>query len=187
MGLDMYLKAIKYIGDWPHDKAAERAKYRQVTEAIGMAGFRCEGSPSVTVSLSVAYWRKANAIHKWFVDNVQDGKDECQASYVGREKLVELVGLCKSVLAELKLVPGNIHTSTTYSKAGKVRNFEPGEVVADPSPAIEKLPTTSGFFFGGTDYDEGYVSDLRDTVEQLEAVLNNPAFEGWEFEYQSSW
>jgi hypothetical protein len=27
-----------------------------------------------------AYWRKFNALHGWFVDNVQDGKDECQLS-----------------------------------------------------------------------------------------------------------
>ena len=25
----------------------------------------------------IASWRKANAIHKWFVDNVQDGVDDC--------------------------------------------------------------------------------------------------------------
>lgn len=25
----------------------------------------------------IAYWRKANAIHRWFVDNVQNGTDDC--------------------------------------------------------------------------------------------------------------
>lgn len=50
------------------------------------------------LTTEVAYWRKANAIHKWFVDNVQGGVDECQRSYVSREQLTALRDLCKSVL-----------------------------------------------------------------------------------------
>jgi wyosine [tRNA(Phe)-imidazoG37] synthetase (radical SAM superfamily) len=45
-----------------------------------------------------AYWRKANAIHGWFVDNVQDGVDECQESYVSYEQLQELKKLCLEVI-----------------------------------------------------------------------------------------
>jgi hypothetical protein len=40
----------------------------------------------------------ANAIHAWFVKNVQDGVDECQESYVSYEQLVELRDLCKKVI-----------------------------------------------------------------------------------------
>lgn len=186
MGLDMYLKASRYLSGWKHSSQNERDCYNQVRFACGLAGFTCEGSPSGNISFNVAYWRKANAIHKWFVDVVQEGKDECQEAYVTREQLGELVALCKTVLAGIKMVPGNVQTSTTYSKEGKVRNFDAGAVVSDPSVAIEKLPTASGFFFGGTDYDENYQADLHSTIEQLEAVLNNPAFEGWDFYYQSS-
>lgn len=46
----------------------------------------------------MAYWRKANAIHSWFVQNVQENKDECQESYVSKEQLKELKGLCEEVL-----------------------------------------------------------------------------------------
>jgi hypothetical protein len=46
----------------------------------------------------IGYWRKANAIHKWFVDNTQDGKDECQLSDVSIEQLLTLYNLCKKVL-----------------------------------------------------------------------------------------
>lgn len=42
----------------------------------------------------VAYWRKANQIHGWFVDNIQGGVDECQESPVTREQLDELRQLC---------------------------------------------------------------------------------------------
>ena len=46
----------------------------------------------------VGYWRKANAIHRWFVGNVQDGVDECQESYVEHGTLMELRDLCEAVL-----------------------------------------------------------------------------------------
>ena len=36
------------------------------------------------------YWRKANQIHKWFVDNVQGGEDDCGAYIVEREQLEDL-------------------------------------------------------------------------------------------------
>jgi hypothetical protein len=99
MGLDMYLMASRYIGDWDHNKAEERATYKTIVEAAGLSRFRCEGSPHLTVDLCVAYWRKSNQIHKWFVDTVQGGEDECETSYVSREQLEELVKLCETAIA----------------------------------------------------------------------------------------
>lgn len=46
----------------------------------------------------IAYWRKANAIHKWMVDNVQNGTDDCGVYPVKLEKLHELQELVKRVL-----------------------------------------------------------------------------------------
>ena len=37
------------------------------------------------------YWRKANHIHQWFVENIQDGNDDCREYYVPRERLKELL------------------------------------------------------------------------------------------------
>lgn len=45
----------------------------------------------------LGYWRKANAIHLWFVTNVQDGVDECQTSYVSRENLEALLDVAIKV------------------------------------------------------------------------------------------
>jgi hypothetical protein len=56
-----------------------------------------------TVTVQVGYWRKENAIHKWFVDNVQDGEDNCAEYFVGREQLEELKELCEKVLADHSL------------------------------------------------------------------------------------
>ena len=48
----------------------------------------------------------------------------------------------------------------------------------------ELLPTQEGFFFGGTDYDESYIEDLKDTIKQLEPLLED---KDGEYEYCSSW
>lgn len=54
--------------------------------------------PVVDGEREVAYWRKANQIHSWFVDNVQDGVDECQESPVTRAQLETLRQLCMEAL-----------------------------------------------------------------------------------------
>lgn len=38
-----------------------------------------------------AYWRKFNALHGWFVDNVQDGVDECQMTELCEADLLLLL------------------------------------------------------------------------------------------------
>lgn len=59
------------------------------------------------------------------------------------------------------------------------------QVLADRSLAPELLPTASGFFFGGTDYDDWYFQDLEQTIQIIDDVLTLPS--SWEFEYRSSW
>lgn len=51
-----------------------------------------------SIKEEVGYWRKANAIHKWFVDNVQDGDDNCQSYEVSLDSLKTLRDLCQEVL-----------------------------------------------------------------------------------------
>lgn len=100
MGLDMYLHAKKYVSGYEHSDEHEKKLYRTILKHFGLNGnFKIE-SPSAVVELTVAYWRKANQVHAWFVSEVQDGKDECQNSHVDREKLQELVDLCKTALAD---------------------------------------------------------------------------------------
>ena len=45
----------------------------------------------------LAYWRKFNALHAWFVRNVQDDVDNCGAYVVTQTKLGELVELLKTL------------------------------------------------------------------------------------------
>jgi F0F1-type ATP synthase gamma subunit len=70
----------------------------------------------------VGYWRKANAIHKWFVDNTQNGEDNCQESDVSIEQILVLYNLCKKVIKNpekhgelLPMQEGFFFGSTEYS------------------------------------------------------------------------
>lgn len=67
-----------------------------------------------TVSVQVGYWRKENAIHRWFVDNVQDGEDNCAEYFVSREKLQELKELCEKVLADNSLADEELPTADGF-------------------------------------------------------------------------
>ena len=118
----------------------------------------------------VGYWRKANEIHNWFVENVQDGEDDCDYhNECTRGILEDLLHTCKTVLDSC---------ATTYRD---------GQVVIDSSVAEELLPRCRGFFFGGDGYDEYYVSDIVDTIKILEDVLATTDFETQMVFYISSW
>ena len=67
-----------------------------------------------TIVEEVAYWRKANAIHKWFVDNVQSGKDDCDSYEVSREQLVKLLGDCEQVKAHNELAEELLPTQSGF-------------------------------------------------------------------------
>jgi len=190
MGLDMYLRAKLHLSDYQYQKGQESAAFQGVLAAVGMGDSLSRDchTPSLEVSVTVAYWRKANQIHRWFVENCQGGNDDCGEYYVSREQLVGLVALCKQVLGTVETIEGEVRTGTAYYPDGRVvQETKRGEVVAQEGLAAELLPTQEGFFFGGTDYDEYYLEDLRNTVKMLEAVLGDPRLADWEFEYHSSW
>ena len=157
MGLDMYLTAEKYLSNWDPADAESKASFAKVIEA---AGFDIEdvppGSPGVTIEANVMYWRKANAIHNWFVQRVQNGTDDCGRYRVTRDHLTLLKEACE-------------------------------EVIDNPNATHEVLPTKSGFFFGGTLYDERYWNELEETAVRIGKILNDPKYQKCTFYYQSSW
>ena len=96
MGLDMYLKARKSV--YNHDFRENDMPVNQaIREAVGL-GHRNDEDATVEITIGVGYWRKANAIHAWFVRECQYGIDECQTTWVSRGKLQELLALCKESL-----------------------------------------------------------------------------------------
>ena len=52
------------------------------------------------ITWELAYWRKVNHIHQWFVDNVQKGEDDCGNYWVDRDKLIQLKELCEKTVKE---------------------------------------------------------------------------------------
>ncbi|RLB83158.1 MAG: hypothetical protein DRH15_05655, partial [Deltaproteobacteria bacterium] len=142
----------------------------------------------IKVVIEVGYWRKANAIHRWFVENVQDGNDDCERYYVPREKLKELKDLCQEVIKKSKLIDGKtVNGYRMDAKRGTVETITiPAKVIANPEIAEELLPTESGFFFGSVEYDEYYIRHLKDTIEIIDRALKLPE-DIWSIYYRSSW
>ena len=90
MGLDMYLSAKRYLFSFnEHDKALAD----KIDEMIGGASL---GNTN-EVRKEAFYWRKAWAIHHWFVMNAQDGEDNCKEYWVARDLLQELLDTLKKV------------------------------------------------------------------------------------------
>ena len=135
----------------------------------------------------VGYWRKANAIHKWFVDNVQDGEDNCGYYKVAPEQLEELLNICKLIKQKCILKKGKIANGYRFENGKEVPIMEDGEYIENPEVAAEYLPTQSGFFFGGTDYDQWYMKDIESTIEILTKVLKEKDIDNHMVVYTSRW
>lgn len=155
MGLDMYLYRKNYVrsGDYYNPEEKEEIKMTR-------GGNEVDTSKVKYVVEEVGYWRKANHIHKWFVENVQKGVDDCGEYYIKEDQLANLLETCK-------------------------------EVLEDGNKAPELLPTTSGFFFGATDYDEYYFDDIQNTVNIIESLfepdLDGGSYLKGDIYYSSSW
>jgi len=188
MGLDMYLNANSYVSGYKHSADENRELYGQAVDLFKVGKAIDPETPSLTIEFTVAYWRKANAIHKWFVDNVQDGTDDCDTYDVTREQLAELRDLCRKAIEVAEIAKGQpVHSGTTYYSDGRVvDNLTEGRAILNGETVAEILPTQGGFFFGGTDYDEWYIQNLENTVAQLDRALANTP-DAYHFTYHGSW
>ena len=179
----MYLMAVlrtyKSYGDEKEDE--RRTKIKKTFPAI----FKSGNLDSIEVSFEAGYWRKANQIHKWFVENVQEGKDDCGEYYVSREQLLALLEIVNELIKKLGLKKGKMINGYSFKDGKKTPILEDGNIISNPEIAKEMLPSEGGFFFGGTDYDEYCFNDLVSTKEMLEKCLTLP--EEWGFIYHSSW
>lgn len=139
MGLDQYLEKQTYVQQWEHQKPEEKIF---ITVKKGdKIHKRIKPERISYITEQVMYWRKANAIHKWFTDNCYEGKENNgEEIYVSSENIKKLLDDIQAVLD-------------------------------DTSLAESILPTESGFFFGTTEYDEWYFDDLRKTKDCFENLL----------------
>ena len=169
MGLDQYLEIRKseYRSNYYKDKGSRiKLEYpKDITEFIpNLTDLRI----SRQTNYEVGYWRKANQIHNWFIQNCarrdeyDNPIDDCRPIEITVDKLEKLLDDCKKVLA-------------------------------DHSLAKELLPTVDGFFFGSTAYDDYYLGQIEQTIEIIEPVLKFAKHKleikdyAWEVYYQASW
>jgi len=164
MGLDMYLSRKSYVKNWDHNKT----KYAVSVLANGLPVPTIKPNRVTYITEEVGYWRKSNAIHGWFVRNVQKGVDDCGLYEVEDDKLKEL-----------------------YDLVLHINNMEPGE--ERDAYVMEHLPPTEGFFFGSYSVDEDYyryeitatIEILKEVFEDIEATKGSPTCHF--YEYGSSW
>ena len=135
----------------------------------------------------VGYWRKANAIHKWFVDNIQDGKNDCDYYEVAPEQLEELLNICKLIKQQSVMKKGKITVGYRFENGKEVPIMEDGEYIENPEVAAKYLPTQDGFFFGSIEYTQLYMENIESTIDILTKVLEETDFDNQMVVYTASW
>ena len=134
-------------------------------------------------------WRKANHIHAWFVNKVQDGTDDCSYYFVTEEHFLELKETCEKVLA---LKPFSIDENSDLFYATASTLIDSGVITKENYEELEAklekiMPTQSGYFFGGTDYNPYYFQTVEEALEIARTVLENGDFDKEVYLYHSSW
>ena len=173
MGLDMHLrKKTPVAKHWLESaKRATVSTDRDFEPKLTVKDIPVDVDKVAYIVENTITWRKANQIHGWFVENVQEGIDDCRTYEVSIDLLEKLLGVCKKVW-EVHENMGEYHVAGDLAKT--------------------VLPATEGFFFGDTGYSEGYYRDVKDTIDALEPAIQgvkDARAVGWFqwFEYSSSW
>lgn len=174
MGLDMYLKKhFAYepfsMSEGPIPLETSLSIKRTDTQAV-LFDIK---TPDITgFVIDNVYWRKANMIHQWFVNNVQEGIDDCKLYGLEETSLEKLLDIINRLL------------DVKRSKSDVFAN----------DLAKELLPNTEGFFFGSQEYDDWYWEELEDTQIKLKRLLepidrkSKEEFYCYTYlTYQSSW
>lgn len=102
---------------------------------------------------TLVYWRKANQIHNWFVKFYCNDDHDFNMVAKADRPFVDRQGI-----------------------ASLIEACETAITERDLAPNV--LPTRSGFFFGGTEYDEWYYDELKRTKKELSALMTDPSFDG---------
>lgn len=168
MGLDMYLTKKIYVG--------AHYEHRQITGKINIFtnGEKIDVDLNKVNEISerVYYWRKCNAIHQFFVDRVQDGEDDCKEYYIDYDVLLLLFQYIREDLEYLDSLEKDYKSEDKSYYIFKDLDAE----------ALNLIPK-SGFFFGSTEIDSYFYNDLKNTLEELEPLIDSNS----KYYYSSSW
>ena len=153
----------------------------------------------------LAYWRKANCVHRWFLSNCKPlGRGSEEFRRVTKSDLVRFKSIIKNVLKYAFAIHHKENDDNIDSKFDmpvyelnnigfkrinknkigvnlKAKHIDPTAFDLELSDegidiAESLLPTEDGFFFGSTKYDSGYVSDLIDTYNIINNILDSDVF-----------
>ena len=159
MGLDMYLNKVYFVKG---KLTVEDLKAALKASAPAGVSFEplTEGQLN-TVEQECIYWRKANAIHRWFVENVQENVDNCASYFVDITQLKTLRDLCSRVVEDHSLAESLLPTQ---------QGFFFGCTAYDD------------YYFDDIEYT---LEKLNKLIEWYEALPEDSLYP--EFSYQSSW
>lgn len=195
MGLDMYLSKRSYVKRWNHNE-------KNHTVSVKFDGKKRPDIKPERVTYieeEVMYWRKANHIHAWFVNNCADGVDNCQPVYVKVEQLEELRKLCINVQEILDKAEKTKVVSVLVGWRNGGEWYEDMNTYEDEvsEKVTALLPPQQGFFFGSTLIDEWYYEQTKRTAEELGKILEEyylfqkqgkkHGYYTSDFRYESSW
>lgn len=158
MGLDMYLEKHIFIGGSYDDDISGTCVIKHGPTFEKGRELDIDVKDISSIDLRIGYWRKANAIHFWIVENCYNGNYE---DYHGNDLYFSE--------AKMEILLDTIN-----------------DVLADHKKAEHLLPVKDGFFFGSQEYDKWYFEDLEYTKEVLEKCINDP--DPYKtFYYSASW
>ena len=153
--------------------------------------------------LIIGYFRKHHSIHKWFVNNIQNGNDDCGRYEIQLKDIENLKELCEEILShvtkekrEPKFYTGSDGEQHEVWQMDKYTVDEEGKEIID-----EKLPSHHQSIYD-TKYTDDYFWTLENAIEVLGKVIyicqenffmiytdrNTGEYKGhWVLEYVSSW
>lgn len=160
MGLDISIYKETLLSD--NMRTRERGeKYKRTVETTEML-----------------YLRKANQIHRYFVDCFADGVDECQRINISIDDIKKLNALCKQVIKKSKLIPAILDGgwgswSADKDKVVKTYKLNGLEFEAGESKPVKELKT--GDIFKDEEWGDNFcrVDSVEDTGER--AIVRHTA------------
>lgn len=178
MGLDMYfyLKEKNRVEGWTQGSDDE---YRAFGHWNEEAGAPDETNYPEDIKNLAEYIYNANFKSSYISD---DGMRQYQIGYFRKFNalhayIVNTLAGGRDECQEIYITKDNLS-----ALLGKLYTVSKNNELAE-----SELPTADGFFFGSTEYDEWYFSDVNDALEMCELFLTNIDFDKYDLVYHASW
>ena len=154
--------------------------------------------------LTIAYFRKHNMIHGWFVKNIQNGNDDCGRYEISVKDLKNLLSVCEKVMTFVTKTPRppKIYIDPEGIEY-ECKQYDEYKISEEGMEYVkENLPIMDGFFFGGREYDDDYFWCVENAIKEINFVIQiteknyfriytdkeTGKYTGdWVMEYSSSW